>query len=315
VEGFITSIPLHVQNEVIKFSDNVLPISGADIILGAAWLATLGPHIAGYSSATIKFYLDKKFITLTGDNFGHPHMPNFITLNVYQPLMRLEILIPLIFSMDTTPNDTLQLPDTDPHNLATVLHGKDHGEYIRQSIDEGPIKMGRCRDEIASGTDGPYLGPKRDKVVADLSQAEKDRLRADIRSELTEDDRKSQLYDEFEHFGQHKGENIHDYYVRFTKIINDMRHIKMTMPKIQLNSKFVNNMLPKWSRFVTAVKLNRGLKEPNHDQLYAYLNQHELHAKENKMLMERLNQHSHDPLALVSNVSPYQYPLSSLVPP
>ncbi|GKC06198.1 hypothetical protein Tco_0997808 [Tanacetum coccineum] len=33
-------------------------------------------------------------------------------------------------------------------------------------------------------------------------------------SELTKDDRESQLYDEFEHFGQHKGENIHDYYVR-----------------------------------------------------------------------------------------------------
>nr|GEW31918.1 MAK10-like protein [Tanacetum cinerariifolium] len=56
------------------------------------------------------------------------------------------------------------------------------------------------------------------------------------------------LYDEFEHFGQHKGENIHDYYVRFTKLINDMRHIKMTMPKIQLNSKFVNNILPGWGR-------------------------------------------------------------------
>ncbi|GJZ35334.1 hypothetical protein Tco_0581151, partial [Tanacetum coccineum] len=94
-------------------------------------------------------------------------------------------------------------------------------------------------------------------------------------SELTKDDRESQLYDEFEHFGQHKGENIHDYCVRFTKLINDMRHIKMTMPKVQLNSKFVNNMLPEWGRFVTTVKLNRGLKESNHDQLYAYLKQHE----------------------------------------
>ncbi|GJT50455.1 hypothetical protein Tco_0976612 [Tanacetum coccineum] len=130
-------------------------------------------------------------------------------------------------------------------------------------------------------------------------------------SELTKDDRESQLYDEFEHFEKHKGENIHDYYVRVTKLINGMRHIKMTMPKIQLNSKFVNNVLPEYGRFVTAVKLNRGLKESNHDQLYAYLKQHELHANENKMLMERLNQHSHDPLALVSNMSPYQYPSSS----
>nr|GEX75692.1 integrase, catalytic region, zinc finger, CCHC-type, peptidase aspartic, catalytic [Tanacetum cinerariifolium] len=152
--------------------------------------------------------------------------------------------------------------------------------------------MGRCRYEIASGTDGPYLGPEQDMVVADLSQAEKDILRANILatnillqglprdiyklinhntdandiwdnvkmllkgSELTKDDHESQLYDDFEHFEQNKGENIHDYYIRFTKLINDMRHIKMTMPKIQLNSKFVNNMLPEWGRFVTAIKLN-----------------------------------------------------------
>nr|GEZ61760.1 integrase, catalytic region, zinc finger, CCHC-type, peptidase aspartic, catalytic [Tanacetum cinerariifolium] len=228
--------------------------------------------------------------------------------------------------------------------------GKDHGEYILQSIDEGPFKMGKCRDEIASGPDGPYLGPERDRVFANLLQPEKDRLRADIRatnillqgfprdiyklinhntnakdiwdnvkmllegSELTTDDRESQFYDEFEHFGQHKGENIHEYYVRFTKLINDMRHIKMTMPKIQLNSKFVNNMLPEWDIFLMEVNLNNGLKESNHDQLYAYLKQHESHANENKMLMERLNQHSHDPLALVSNSSPYQYPSSSSVP-
>ncbi|GKG36927.1 hypothetical protein Tco_0447100, partial [Tanacetum coccineum] len=38
------------------------------------------------------------------------------------------------------------------------------------------------RDEIASGIDSPYLGQERDRVVADLSQAKKDRLRADIRA-------------------------------------------------------------------------------------------------------------------------------------
>nr|GEW10426.1 integrase, catalytic region, zinc finger, CCHC-type, peptidase aspartic, catalytic [Tanacetum cinerariifolium] len=48
--------------------------------------------------------------------------------------------------------------------------GKDHGEYILQSINEGPFKMGWCRDEIALGTDGLYLGLERDRVVVDLSQ-------------------------------------------------------------------------------------------------------------------------------------------------
>nr|GEZ01036.1 hypothetical protein [Tanacetum cinerariifolium] len=60
-------------------------------------------------------------------------------------------------------------------------------------------------------------------------------------------------------------------------------------------------------RFVTAVKQNRELKESNYDQLYAYLKQHEAHANENKMMLDRYNQHAIDPLALVSYVSPPQY--------
>nr|GEV59670.1 integrase, catalytic region, zinc finger, CCHC-type, peptidase aspartic, catalytic [Tanacetum cinerariifolium] len=84
------------------------------------------------------------------------------------------------------------------------------------------------------------------------------------------------------------------------------------MSRLQLNSKFMNNMLPKWGRFVTAVKLNRGLRDSNYDQLYAYLKQHETHAKENKMMMERFSQPTVDPLALLSNVSnPHHYSPSS----
>ncbi|GJZ52380.1 hypothetical protein Tco_0606895 [Tanacetum coccineum] len=172
--------------------------------------------------------------------------------------------------------------------------------------------MGTMRDTLTEGGEGAlHLGPERARVFADLSAEQKDKYKADIRatntllqgipkdiytlinhftdakdiwdnvkmilegSELTKDDQESQLYDEFEHFCQIKGETIHVYYVRFTKLNNDMRNIKMTMPRMQLNSKFVNNMLPEWSRFITEVKLNRGLKESNFDQLYAYLKQHE----------------------------------------
>nr|GEU32645.1 retrovirus-related Pol polyprotein from transposon TNT 1-94 [Tanacetum cinerariifolium] len=71
---------------------------------------------------------------------------------------------------------------------------------------------------------------------------------------------------------RNKGETIHDYYVRFAKLINDMRNIKMTMSRMQLNSEFVNNMLPEWGKFVTAVKLNRGLRDSNYDQLIVVQN-------------------------------------------
>nr|GFC36670.1 hypothetical protein [Tanacetum cinerariifolium] len=50
-----------------------------------------------------------------------------------------------------------------------------------------------------------------------------------------------------------------------------------------------------------AVKLNKGLRDSNYDQLFAYLKQHEALAKENKMMLERLSQPTADPLALLSN--------------
>ncbi|GKD72177.1 hypothetical protein Tco_1330459, partial [Tanacetum coccineum] len=144
------------------------------------------------------------------------------------------------------------------------------GENIIKSIDEGPFKMGKFRDTLAEGA--LHLGPERDRVVADLHQKRRkdtkltcvlqDNVKMLLEgSKLTKVDRESQLYDDFEHFRQNKGETIHEYYIKFTKLINDMRNIKITMPKMQLNSKFVSNMLPEWGRFITAVKLNRGLKE------------------------------------------------------
>ncbi|GJS84696.1 retrovirus-related pol polyprotein from transposon TNT 1-94, partial [Tanacetum coccineum] len=158
--------------------------------------------------------------------------------------------------------------------------GKDNGENILQSIDEGL---------------------KRDRVFADLTPEEKERYKADIRamniilqglpkdiytlinhysdakdiwdnvkmllegSELTKDERESRLYDEFEHF-------------------------------------------PTNTIFVTVVKLNRGLKTSYYDQLYAYLKQHEAHDNKNKIMLERYNQHAIDPLAFnrVGNVNPGQ---------
>ncbi|GKC26572.1 hypothetical protein Tco_1033866 [Tanacetum coccineum] len=182
-----------------------------------------------------------------------------------------------------------------------------------RSIDQGPFELGTTRNTLRTTPEGGVLlGPERPRTYEDLSDTEKKRYDADVRatnivlqglpkdiyklinhnieakaiwdnvkmllagSELTKEDRESQLYDEFERFKMLPGENINEYYVRFHKLVNDMRNIRMTMPNIQLNSKFVNNMSPEWDRFVTAVKLNKGLKETNHEQLYAYLKQHKI---------------------------------------
>ncbi|GJX38086.1 hypothetical protein Tco_0251389 [Tanacetum coccineum] len=176
--------------------------------------------------------------------------------------------------------------------------GKDNGENIMKSITEGPFKMGTFIQTPAEETEGALQpGPERARVFTDLSAEEKERIKmqenktlyyTDAKdiwdnvkmilegSELTKDDRESQLYDEF-NASSIKGEPFQFTYVRF----------------------------------ITEVKLNRGLKESNFDQLYAYLKQHEVHANENIMMMERFIQPTNDPLALVSNASVQQYPTQS----
>ena len=63
-EGIIWCVPLQIQDHMVQFPASVLPVSGVDIILGVAWLATLGSRIADYRSSSIKFYHGDKFITL-----------------------------------------------------------------------------------------------------------------------------------------------------------------------------------------------------------------------------------------------------------
>ncbi|GJU02150.1 retrovirus-related pol polyprotein from transposon TNT 1-94 [Tanacetum coccineum] len=70
-------------------------------------------------------------------------------------------------------------------------------------------------------------------------------------------------------------------------------------------------MTDEWSRFINEGQKYRGLKESNCDQLYAYLKQHEVHANENRIMMERFGQPNNDPLALVSDASVQQYPAHS----
>ena len=68
----------------------------------------------------------------------------------------------------------------------------------------------------------------------------------------------------------------------------------------------MNNMTPEWERFVTAVKLNKGLRNTNYEQLYAYLLQHERHAAFDRQLREKLNPaSSSDPLAFYSNLQTF----------
>ncbi|GJW85576.1 hypothetical protein Tco_0158721 [Tanacetum coccineum] len=67
--------------------------------------------------------------------------------------------------------------------IRLYCRGKENGVNILKSIDEGPFQMGTTRVIVAEGTEGSLnLGPERPRVYSDLSQDEKDRYNADIRA-------------------------------------------------------------------------------------------------------------------------------------
>ncbi|GJV64749.1 retrovirus-related pol polyprotein from transposon TNT 1-94 [Tanacetum coccineum] len=78
-------------------------------------------------------------------------------------------------------------------------------------------------------------------------------------------------------------------------LVNHHRVSKDLWERIQLlmqvNTKFLNSLPPKWSKFVTDVKLVKDLHTTNFDQLHAYLQQHELHANEVRIMHSSLAVH------------------------
>ncbi|GKG24567.1 hypothetical protein Tco_0395195, partial [Tanacetum coccineum] len=56
----------------------------------------------------------------------------------------------------------------------------------------------------------------------------------------------------------------------------------MTLEQFQVNTKFLNTLPAKWSKFITDVKLVKDLHTTNVDQIYAHLEQHERHIDVNE---------------------------------
>lgn len=53
--GYIDDLPVVIQGNTLHLPVYLLPITGADLVLGAPWLKTLGPHIEDYNALSISF--------------------------------------------------------------------------------------------------------------------------------------------------------------------------------------------------------------------------------------------------------------------
>ncbi|GJW30135.1 hypothetical protein Tco_0047010 [Tanacetum coccineum] len=84
---------------------------------------------------------------------------------------------------------------------------------------------------------------------------------------------------------------------KVAKEIWDRVKLLMQGTKLSLQEKECKFLSPEWSKFVMDVKFARDLYTTNFDQLYSYLEQHEAHANETRLLRKRYQ----DPLAFVDN--------------
>ncbi|GKC39616.1 hypothetical protein Tco_1052000 [Tanacetum coccineum] len=137
---------------------------------------------------------------------------------------------------------------------------------ILESVENGPLIWPTVEEN----------GVIRTKKYAELSAAEKIQADCDMKAtniilhglpaDIYSLERECKPYDAFDKFTHIKGESLH------------------ILP-------------PEWSKFMTDVKLVKDLHTSNFDQLHAYLEQHELHANEVRIMRE----HNQDPLAFVAN--------------
>ncbi|GAU26773.1 hypothetical protein TSUD_317710 [Trifolium subterraneum] len=104
-------VALTLQSHPFTVDFYVLPLSGADIILGAPWLKSLGPVIMDYSSLTLSFTYHDTPITLTADAPNNPtsisahQLKRCIQTQSASELFHIQVITPT-----HTPTTTAQPP-------------------------------------------------------------------------------------------------------------------------------------------------------------------------------------------------------------
>nr|KYP48653.1 Transposon Ty3-I Gag-Pol polyprotein [Cajanus cajan] len=121
-EGMIRDLTVSSQGSVFHLPVFLLPVSGADLILGASWLKIIGPYIADYEALQLKFLHQGQFTTLQGDT---KKLPIQAHLHSIRRMVHVDS-IAKIFSLQVVESDTshetlLKLLETVALELALLL--------------------------------------------------------------------------------------------------------------------------------------------------------------------------------------------------
>nr|GEW25796.1 hypothetical protein [Tanacetum cinerariifolium] len=100
-------------------------------------------------------------------------------------------------------------------------------------------------------------------------------------------------------------ESMESYYSRFYKMMNEMIRNNLTVATMQVNVKFLQQLQPEWSRFVTIVKQQHDLDTVSYHKLFDVLKRYQKEV--NKIRVERIAK-TVNPLALVATARQYPDP-------
>ena len=91
---------------------SLLPIAGADLVLGATWLKTLGHNIVDYDAISVKCIVNDHFVTLqrekpsTPSHASYHHIKRLSKSNAIQEIFTLQL-----HQLDTITDNWLDLPE------------------------------------------------------------------------------------------------------------------------------------------------------------------------------------------------------------
>nr|GEU84889.1 ribonuclease H-like domain-containing protein [Tanacetum cinerariifolium] len=95
-----------------------------------------------------------------------------------------------------------------------------------------------------------------------------------------------------------EGKLLESVYERLTTLVNIMDRNNVRPIPVSINTKFLNFLQPKWSKYITMVRHNQTGDTFSYDQLYDSLAQFEPHVQASKVKRDAKN---HDPLALIAH--------------
>ncbi|GJZ90273.1 retrovirus-related pol polyprotein from transposon TNT 1-94 [Tanacetum coccineum] len=156
----------------------------------------------------------------------------------------------------------MELYKQNRENERMILESVEHGQLIWPTIEEnGVIRTKKYAELFATEKIQADCDMKEINIILQdqptdiYSLVNHHRVAKDLwekvqllmqGTSLTKQERECKLYDAFDKFAHIKGESLHQYYLRFTQLMNDMNICKIKLEQFQVNTKFLNSLPPEW---------------------------------------------------------------------